>query len=483
MASTASLGPLSNTTVAGKTSWGQPVRVHRDQTSSSAAFTTSANVATLWYNCFDSGQIPAGATIDGIELVSETIATGTGRIGTAGSTGVGETATMSIRLYNGTSYSSSLYSNTFSGANDYYPDPSGSGQVLVGGPTNLVGLTWDPADQADFGFRIDVDSITDTPVMVALRGLTLKVYYTEGGTSPTPTPSLTPTPTPTPAETFLVETINSVLPNTINKLGGIIFSSMTRFNGVLLKQPTSGTETVYLSVDFSDQTYTNTTTFPSGWAKLSSLTDVPYDGTTMTSWATNSSYNWRFDYNGTGSNGTGPAGGLLGGTGATTGTQTTLNRYMYCETSGSGADRVGVVRTPALDFTNALNNNTLKLTFWFHMYGTNNNNTQYFGVAATTNTNDASSTYEVVTGAGFTSDSGGGLNIEYWTSDDGTTTTTSNRISGQQQSSDDSVWRKAEVDLNSLAGQGTVYLHFMLSNIEYFTCDFALDGISIIGEE
>jgi len=240
MASTSSLGPLSNASVAGKTNWSFPIRVHRDQTTSSAAVATAANRATLWYNCFDSGQIPAGATINGIELVSTTIATGTGNIGTAGSTGPTESATISIRLYNGSSYSSSLYSNTFIGPNDRYPDPNGGGQVLVGGPTNLVGLSWDPANQADFGFRIDVDSITLTPVVVAVRGLALKVYYTEGGTptptpsqtiTPTITPSPTPTPTPTGGVTYLLDSINNVAPNTINKIGSIFLSGASKIIG------------------------------------------------------------------------------------------------------------------------------------------------------------------------------------------------------------------------------------------------------------
>ena len=238
MASTSSLGPLSNASVAGKTNWSFPVRIHRDQTASSSAVATAANRATLWYNCFDSGQIPAGATIDGIELVSTTIVTGTGNIGTAGSTGPTESATLSIRLYNGSSYSSSLYSDTFVGPNDRYPSPNGSGQVLVGGPTNLVGLSWDPANQADFGFRIDVDSITLTPVVVAVRGLALKVYYTEGAT-PTPTPSqtITPTPTPTPTPTtsggvtYLLDSINNVAPNTINKIGSILLSDASKIIG------------------------------------------------------------------------------------------------------------------------------------------------------------------------------------------------------------------------------------------------------------
>lgn len=252
MASTSSLGPLSNFTVPGKTSWSNPQRVHRNSTFSSAAVATAANRANVWYNCFDSNQIPAGATIDGIELVSETINSGIGRIGTAGATGPTESATMSIRLYNGSSYSSSLYSNTFVGSNDYYPSSgAGTGVVLVGGPTNLVGLSWDPADQADFGFRIDVDSIVATPVAVALRGLALKVYYTEvakiysfnsvlgsdiifvngvyycydgfgtpsiidsidtvepdcvpasPSVTPSITPSVTPTPTPTPSPTYI----------------------------------------------------------------------------------------------------------------------------------------------------------------------------------------------------------------------------------------------------------------------------------------
>lgn len=243
MASTSSLGPLSNFTVPGKTSWSNPQRVHRNSTFSSAAVATAADRATVWYNCFDSNQIPAGATIDGIELVSETINSGIGRIGTAGSTGPTESATMSIRLYNGSSYSSSLYSNTFVGANDYYPSSgAGTGVVLVGGPTNLVGLSWDPADQADFGFRIDVDSIVASPVAVVLRGLALKVYYTEAGTptpTPTPTPSqtITPTPTPTPTPTtsggvtYLLDSINNVAPNTINKIGSILLSDASKIIG------------------------------------------------------------------------------------------------------------------------------------------------------------------------------------------------------------------------------------------------------------
>ena len=251
--------------------------------------------------------------------------------------------------------------------------------------------------------------------------------------------------------------------------------------------PSSGTATTYLSADFSDQTYTNTSTNPTGWREMTT-SDTVWDSQLQTS-----SYDlaWRYDYNNTGSGGTGPNGGLAGGVSATTGTQSNTNRYLYCETSGSAPTSapygMAVITLPSLDFTNALSNDTLKMTFWFHMYGDNLVSsygvTQHFGIAATTSQTNASSTNQVVTGSGFTSENGGGLDIEYWTNDTGSTTSTSNRISGQQQTSASALWRKAEVDLNDLAGESGVYLHLMLSNIRYFRADFAVDGILITGEE
>jgi hypothetical protein len=286
----------------------------------------------------------------------------------------------------------------------------------------------------------------------------------------------------------------------IDKKNGISYSAISKLLGkskasianVVSKaftapSPPPATPVTYLSVDFSDQTYTNTTTMPTGWREMTT-SDTVWDSQTHTSTAVG---RWGFDYNATGSSGTGPNGGLSGGVNATTGTQSATNRYMYVETSISQATSapygMAVVTLPVLDFTDSLSNSSLKLTFWFHMYGDNlvgsYGVTQHFGVAATTSQTDASSTNEVITGSGFSSENGGGLDITYWTNDDGTSTTTSNRISGQQQTSNGALWRKAEVDLDSLAGQGTVYLHFMLSNIRYFRCDFAVDGVLIEGEE
>lgn len=269
----------------------------------------------------------------------------------------------------------------------------------------------------------------------------------------------------------------------ISKRAGIAWSTIGKSMGQTKSAgspPPSGTATTYLSVDFSDQTYTNTTVNPTGWNEMS---------TTGTAWSgqTNTRTIWQYDYNNTGSSNTGPNGGLAGGVNATTGTQSNTNRYLYVETSTTQVStapyNMTVMTLPVMNFSNSLSNNTLKLTFWFHMFGTNLSVTQHFGVAATTSQTDASSTNEVISGSGFTATDGGGLNITYWTADDGSTTSTSNRISGQQQTSSSALWRKAEVDLDGLAGQSGVYLHFMLSNIRYFTCDFAVDGVLIAGEE
>ena len=262
----------------------------------------------------------------------------------------------------------------------------------------------------------------------------------------------------------------------------------------------SGTATTYLSEDWGTGSYTSQT-LPTGWT-VGLDTHVVYARTGVFSQTYNvapssstavGSAGWKFDYNSTGSSGTGPNGGLSGGVNATTGTQSTTNRYAYYEASGSlgynsAAGKAHALVTPELDFSNALSNNTLKLTFWFHIYssGTGNSVSHDFAVAASTSATACGQPTEVITGSGLTSagsGSTGGLDIEYWTNDTGTTTTTSNRISGSQQTSNAGLWRKAEVDLNDLAGESSVYLHFVLGDVRYFRADFGLDGIKIVGEE
>jgi hypothetical protein len=215
MSSTSPLGPLSHLTPVGKTTWIGANRLYRTATLTSAAAAVNTTYATTWFNCFDSNQIPIGSTIDGIELVSTTINGGDGKVGTAGSTGAAESGTLEIYFYNGTSYSSAVFSQTFTGPNDYEPSPSGGGQIIAGGPSNLVGLTWDPLNQANFGFRIDVTNIVATPVLVAIRGLALKVYYSTVS-GPTNIPS-----------------VDSVPANNISNVNNVPYSSIISINGVV----------------------------------------------------------------------------------------------------------------------------------------------------------------------------------------------------------------------------------------------------------
>ena len=85
--------------------WSFPERIYSSAGGASAAVTTLANKGTLWTNCFNSSQIPSGATITGVELVAglDTDGTGNSNIGNAGSTGVSESVTYQMYLYNGSS--------------------------------------------------------------------------------------------------------------------------------------------------------------------------------------------------------------------------------------------------------------------------------------------------------------------------------------------------------------------------------------------
>ena len=88
-----------------------------------------------------------------------------------------------------------------------------------------------------------------------------------------------------------------------------------------------------------------------------------------------------------------------------------------------------LLRTPELDLSTALANDTLKLYFWFHMFGSNMGN---LGVAVTDNSTSAADT---TLGLHFTGETTGGATITFWDTadDDGSSTSSAVRISGQQQ--------------------------------------------------
>jgi len=292
------------------------------------------------------------------------------------------------------------------------------------------------------------------------------------------------------------------------KKNGISESIITKFTGYLKRdmlkikgRRRKGISETFDTGDFSGTTLTSQA-LPSGWT-LGTDSTIVYGRSgvfTQTYNVSNSnsttpgSYNWRFDYNATGSSGTGPNGGLSGGVDATSGTQSSSVRYIFYEASGNGVNR-GYSSSgqghsfisPELNFSKAFDDSTLEVQFWFHSYtsGTNSTwNAHEFAVAATTSATDSSSISEVISGSGLTGigTSGGGLDIDYWTNSTGTTTAKSKRIQGgQHQSSNGEAYRFARVPLNALAGQSSVYLHFVMLNVKYFRADFAIGGIKIIG--
>ena len=119
------------------------------------------------------------------------------------------------------------------------------------------------------------------------------------------------------------------------------------------------------------------------------------------------------------------------------------------------------------------------------MYGSNIGSLR---VAATDNSTSAA---DSTLGKHFTSATEGGLTITFWddNSDDGSSTSSAVIISGQQQTaghgstSVNAHWRLAEVDLNDLAGQSSVYLWFHSLSSSSFRGDVCIDDVEVVGEE
>jgi hypothetical protein len=249
----------------------------------------------------------------------------------------------------------------------------------------------------------------------------------------------------------------------------------------IIKPSTSGTPTTFLTkvsdwANGSDGTY-GLADVPTGWQ--TNTTDTVFSSTTA-------DRQWTSDTGGTTpSSTTGPSSGHDENQGIDgDGREDRFSDYIYTEATSQFNKRM-LLRTPELDFSNALANNTLKLYFWFHMYGSNMGS---LGVGASDSSTSAGDT---TLGKHFTSDSAGGLSITYWDTadDDGSSTATGVRISGQQQTAGHGStavaahWRLAVVDLNDLAGQSSVYLWFFGKTGAQFRSDMAIDDVSVKGEE
>ena len=122
-------------------------------------FVTTASDTT--YSSFSSLSIPAGATIDGIEVVIE-----------AGS----NSATLETSVYNGTSWSSNKAANSMPGKFIATVDPA------WGGSSDLWGLSWNATTAAAIQLKFDWSTMTSGRRTV-FDHIQIRITYTTGAGS------------------------------------------------------------------------------------------------------------------------------------------------------------------------------------------------------------------------------------------------------------------------------------------------------------
>ena len=422
--------------------WSFPERIYSSAGGASAAVTTLANKGTLWTNCFNSSQIPSGATITGVELVAglDTDGTGNSNIGNAGSTGVSESVTYQMYLYNGSSYSSALtFSSTGTGGtsgslngdsteltlvggNRRYVNTSAGDDVMGGSSTGLSGLSWDPADQANFGFAITTIAISATPVAIVVRGIGLRVTYT-------------------------VQFPDKVIgepPADILKVNGIATASLAN-----IAQPGNTVEpTPYqLFYQFESETIQNTTgdwSPGNNWVNGSSAIDGTY-------WGRDSDKTvkgWNMDEGTTPStlSGTGPQGGVV----VSDGSHNASTKFMYTEVSSTRHTRCFVARMPLFNSDQMLDSsNDLDLKFWVHAYGSQMGDLYvYIDDATSSNHSSATELAAYESWSGFTT-----------------------------QGSD---WQEKTISLNSYRNDTNYYIYFVSQNATSYRGDLCVDAVKII---
>jgi len=162
---------------------------------SSAMAATSTPSGAKFFNFFNDNQIPSDATILGVEVVFGTDFDGSGEsyIGSFGSSA--GTFDIECYLYNGTAYSSKLVwvagaqsgmtltvgndTAGFSGGNKRYVNATSGDDVGFGGTSDLSGLSWNPVNQAAFGFAITFQNESSAMVAGIVRGFGLRVTYSD----------------------------------------------------------------------------------------------------------------------------------------------------------------------------------------------------------------------------------------------------------------------------------------------------------------
>jgi len=420
--------------------WSFASRVFRASTGSSAAVASGSGASpkgTVWKGCFDASQIPSGAVITGVELVAGTDPDGSGNsnIGTAGSTGASESITLQMYLFNGTSYSSALTflstpsggslngdstELTLTGGNKRYVNNTSGDDIMAGSSTGLSGLSWDPADQANFGFAITTIAHSATPVGIVVRGIGLRVTYS----------------------TQFPDKVIGEPPADILKVLGIGTASLAN-----IAQPGNTVEPTPYQLFYqfeSESAVTNNSQdwSPSnGWVNGSSATDGTY-------WGRDSNKTvkgWNLDVGSSPSSSTGPDDGVD----VSDGSHASNTKYMYTEVSGRHLYAM-VTRMPVFNSSNMISSgNDLDLKFWVHAFGSQIGDLYvYVHTAATANHSSATELAAYESFSGYTATS--------------------------------SVWQEKTISLNSYRNDADYYIYFVSQNATGFRGDICVDAVQII---
>ena len=148
-------------------------------------------------NFFNDTQIPSGATVTGIEVVATTQSSNLNSYFASAGLSSGEFK-FTWFFYNGSAFSSALAhvgdvsgitgitstdsgaSLTFNGGNRKYLNSTPGDDVLFGGTSDLSGLSWDPANQAEFGLAVTITDLSGTAIGAWVRGIGLRCTYSTG---------------------------------------------------------------------------------------------------------------------------------------------------------------------------------------------------------------------------------------------------------------------------------------------------------------
>ena len=168
---------------------------------------------------------------------------------------------------------------------------------------------------------------------------------------------------------------------------------------------------------------------------------------------------WNLGYGTTTSSQTGPSGGLHADL---DGSHDATKKHMYVEGTGNKDDRVCVVRSPGMNYSTTMSDqsNDLNLTFWVHQYSSNSSghNLYVYIDDATTSTEAAATLLE--TTSDFTAGDNG-----FWNSTNGT------------HSAD---WVKHTISLNSYRSTNSAhYIYFVADGATSYRCDLCIDTVQI----